>query len=108
MTTNSDRASARIYTFPARGRFAAGQRDETKPVVNFTSHPVKAVVGEAWYHDEAIKEAATDDGRHTKQVDKDERCFKDLHVASSSLRAAGAALYKVADAPVPPPRRRAV
>mgnify|MGYP003333523105 FL=1 len=57
MTTNSDRASARIYTFPARGRFAAGQRDETKPVVNFTSHPVKAVVGEAWYHDEAIKEA---------------------------------------------------
>ncbi|MEW6450685.1 MAG: DUF2735 domain-containing protein [Pseudomonadota bacterium] len=56
MTTNPDRASAKIYTFPARGRFAAGQREETKPSLNFTSQAMKAVVGEAWYHDEAIKE----------------------------------------------------
>jgi hypothetical protein len=56
MTTNSDRASAKIYAFPARGRFASGYREDKKPTVNFTSHPVKAVVGEAWYHDEAIKD----------------------------------------------------
>ena len=55
MTTNSDRASAKIYTFPARGRFAAGQREEKKPTLNFTSQPMKTAVGEAWYHDEAIK-----------------------------------------------------
>ena len=57
MTTNSDRASAKIYTFPARGRFAAGRQEETKPVLNFTSQTVKAAVGEAWYHDAAIKES---------------------------------------------------
>ena len=56
MTTNSDRASAKIYTFPARGRFAAGQREEIKPALNFTSQAVKTAVGEAWYHDEAIKD----------------------------------------------------
>jgi hypothetical protein len=56
MTTNSDRASAKIYTFPARGRFAAGAREETRPALNFASQPVRAAVGEAWYHDEAIKD----------------------------------------------------
>lgn len=56
MTTNPDRASAKIYMFPARGRFAAGQREETKPALNFTSQSVKTAVGEAWYHDEAIKD----------------------------------------------------
>jgi hypothetical protein len=58
MTTNSDRASAKIYTFPARGRFAAGRQDEMKPALNFTSQAVKAAVGDAWYHDAAIKESA--------------------------------------------------
>lgn len=58
MTTNSDRASAKIYTFPARGRFAAGRRDEMKPALNFASQPVRTAVGEAWYHDAAIKESA--------------------------------------------------
>ena len=57
MTTNSDRASAKIYNFPARGRFAAGYREETKPALNFASHPVKAAVGDAWYHDAAIKDS---------------------------------------------------
>jgi hypothetical protein len=56
MTTNSDRASAKIYTFPARGRFAAGSREETKPTRNFISQAVRTAVGEAWYHDEAIKD----------------------------------------------------
>ena len=56
MTTNSDRASAKIYTFPARGRFAAGRQEEMKPALNFTSQTVKVAVGEAWYHDAAIKD----------------------------------------------------
>jgi hypothetical protein len=58
MTTNSDRASAKIYTFPARGRFAAGRQEEMKPMLNFTSQPVRTAVGDAWYHDAAIKESA--------------------------------------------------
>jgi hypothetical protein len=67
MTTNSDRASAKIYTFPARGRFAAGQRDETKPTLNFTSHVVKTAVGEAWYHDAAIRESAIKDEQQPRK-----------------------------------------
>ena len=57
MTTNSDRESAKIYQFPARGRFA-NQRDETKPTATLTSQQVvKAAVGSGWYHDAAIQEA---------------------------------------------------
>jgi hypothetical protein len=56
MTTNSDRASATIYTFPARGRFAANQRIEPKPTVSLPSPHLKTVAG-AWYHDEAIEDA---------------------------------------------------
>jgi hypothetical protein len=58
MTTNSDRESANIYQFPARGRFAANQRDETKPTATLTSQQVvKAAVGSGWYHEAAIEEA---------------------------------------------------
>jgi hypothetical protein len=58
MTTNSDRESAKIYPFPARGRFTANQRDETKPTAALTSQQVvKAAVGSGWYHDAAIQEA---------------------------------------------------
>jgi len=67
MTTNSDRASAKIYTFPARGRFAAGPRDEMKPALNFTSQTVKTAVGEAWYHDAAIKESAIKDEQQPRK-----------------------------------------
>jgi len=58
MTTNSDRASATIYQFPARGRFAASvQRDET-PTANLTSQQVvKAAGGSGWYHEAAIEDA---------------------------------------------------
>jgi uncharacterized protein DUF2735 len=55
MTTGS----ARIYQFPARGRFAAsGQRETTEPAAT-TALPrdVKVVAGSAWYHDEAIQVA---------------------------------------------------
>ena len=59
MTTNSDRASAKIYQFPARGRFAAsGHREDAKTTAPLPSPPVvKAAVGSGWYHEEAIQEA---------------------------------------------------
>jgi len=57
MTTNSDRASAKIFQFPARGRFAAsGHREET--TAPLASPPVvKAAMGSGWYHEEAIQDA---------------------------------------------------
>jgi hypothetical protein len=55
MTTNSDRESAKVYQFPSRGRFAANQRHETKPLTS--QQVVKAAVGSGWYHEAAIEEA---------------------------------------------------
>jgi hypothetical protein len=53
MTTGS----ARIYQFPARGRFApSGQREASEPAATAAlPRDVKIVVGSAWYHDEAIQ-----------------------------------------------------
>jgi uncharacterized protein DUF2735 len=55
MTTGS----ARIYQFPAGGRFAAtGQREATESsAIAAFPRDVKIVVGSAWYHDEAIQVA---------------------------------------------------
>ncbi len=49
--------SARIYPFPARGRFAADQRSEkSQPATNFSSaRAANIVFGDAWYHDEALE-----------------------------------------------------
>jgi hypothetical protein len=56
MTTNSEEAgSAKIYQFPARGRFAAVTPRESKPTAIPPQH-VAAVSG-GWYHDEAIQDA---------------------------------------------------
>ena len=57
MTTNG---SAKIYQFPARGRFAANlHREDAKPVANLVpSQVVEVVASSGWYHDEAIQEAA--------------------------------------------------
>lgn len=59
MTTNVHRESARIYTFPARGRFAAGAAQERVPedASRTPSHAASAALGSAWYHEEAIREA---------------------------------------------------
>jgi hypothetical protein len=58
MTTNSDRESAKIYQFPARGRFAANVQRDAKPTLNLTPlQVVKAAVGSGWYHEAAIEEA---------------------------------------------------
>jgi hypothetical protein len=57
MTTSSDRASAQIYQFPARGRFAASTvRDETTAALN-SPQVVKSAVGSGWYHEAAIEDA---------------------------------------------------
>jgi len=52
-------ASARIYQFPARGRFApSGQREATEHSATATlPRDVKVVASSGWYHDEAIQAA---------------------------------------------------
>jgi hypothetical protein len=58
MTTNSDRASAKIFQFPPRGRFAVADQGDEKPAMGpAASRVAKVAVGGAWYHDEAIAEA---------------------------------------------------
>lgn len=55
MTTESQRETATIYTFPARGRFAAGGGSEG-PIREIGQRAAPTVVGSGWYHDEAIRE----------------------------------------------------
>jgi hypothetical protein len=54
MTTDFPRATATIYAFPPRGRFAMNaQREDTQSVFQ-PPRGVKVASG-AWYHDEAIQ-----------------------------------------------------
>jgi hypothetical protein len=58
MTTNSDRASATIFQFPPRGRFAVADQSDEQPATSLAASRVaKVAMGGAWYHDEAIAEA---------------------------------------------------
>jgi len=52
MATNEQSGSATIYQFPPRGRFAARQEAVTSQQATLAA---RAVVGGAWYHDEAIE-----------------------------------------------------
>jgi hypothetical protein len=59
MTTNvsaTPTASAKIYTFPPRGRFAL-RIDDTAPAAANVQLPrgAELVPGSGWYHDEAIQ-----------------------------------------------------
>jgi len=58
MTTNftgTPTASAKIYTFPPRGRFAL-RVDDTASAANVQlPRGVELVSGSSWYHDEAIQ-----------------------------------------------------
>jgi hypothetical protein len=66
MTTNSDRASAMIFQFPARGRFATGdQSREAKLPANvvLSTGVARVAAGGAWYHDEAIQESIRESER---------------------------------------------
>lgn len=55
MTETVERQSATIYVFPARGRFAV--RADQTGAATASARSVKTGCGEAWYHDDAIREA---------------------------------------------------
>jgi hypothetical protein len=55
--------SAKIYTFPPRGRFALRMNGDvlTAPAHVELPHGAKLMSGAAWYHDEAIQEESLHD-----------------------------------------------
>lgn len=55
MTTEPRPATATIYNFPARGRFAT-VRERDRAETATTPRLVETVMGSGWYHDEAIRE----------------------------------------------------
>ena len=57
MTANSDRVSAQIFQFPARGRFAAaGSRDDNSVASVAAPRAARIAMGSGWYHDQAIQD----------------------------------------------------
>jgi len=58
MNTDINHASATIYQFPVRGRFAATPRhDEMKRVSEMVIND--AALGGSWYHEAAVRETET-------------------------------------------------
>lgn len=59
MSAQNERTSAKVYQFPVRGRFANpnGFRQPEKPLPTVS-------YGDAWYHDEAMKEEQKAKARH--------------------------------------------
>ncbi len=57
MTTSMDRASAKIYQFPLRGRFAANNGGEDKFAAKIAMPYATKIAFGSWYHEEAIREA---------------------------------------------------
>ena len=58
MTTTFS-GSAKIYTFPPRGRFALGMREDSQAVSSVQlPRGVMVASGSGWYHDQAIQDAA--------------------------------------------------
>ncbi len=58
MTMSNSRETAKIYAFPARGRFAASSQGEEftqRPANVQVPHAVLIASGSGWYHDEAIQ-----------------------------------------------------
>lgn len=56
--------SAKIYTFPARGRFAlSSQRDAFDAANTPMPRGVKIASGSGWYHEAAIEDASNNSGR---------------------------------------------
>lgn len=55
----TDRGSAKIFVFPARGRFAASaQREQSnRTLEQALPRMAKVASGSGWYHDEAIRDA---------------------------------------------------
>jgi hypothetical protein len=64
MTANSDRVSAQIFQFPARGRFAAaGHADEKSGADPLAPRVPRIAMGSGWYHDQAIQDAERESER---------------------------------------------
>ncbi|MBV9259813.1 MAG: DUF2735 domain-containing protein [Pseudolabrys sp.] len=67
MTTDLQRqsanTSAKIYEFPARGRFALQRRDNNAALASpaSVSRCATAASGSAWYHEEAVEAAIHDE-----------------------------------------------
>lgn len=58
MTTQQS-GSAEIIQFPARGRFAVGLQQNSASAASMNASRIARVAsGGAWYHDEAIRDAA--------------------------------------------------
>jgi hypothetical protein len=58
MSTSLSRASATIYTFPPRGRYAIREQDSAMPAAGLALPlGVKPSSGSGWYHEEAIQAA---------------------------------------------------
>jgi hypothetical protein len=58
MSTSMSRASATIYTFPPRGRFAIREQDTSVPATALQLPlGMKVSSGSGWYHEEAIQAA---------------------------------------------------
>lgn len=57
--TNFQGGSAKIFTFPARGRFAEARPRNDATALDAGRLPcvTPVVCGDNWYHDEAIREA---------------------------------------------------
>ncbi len=57
--TTSNSATATIYTFPPRGRFAAAGQQQNSAAGALANAPLPrtlvAASGSGWYHDEAIR-----------------------------------------------------
>jgi hypothetical protein len=59
MSTSLSRASATIYTFPPRGRFAIREQDTSIPATGLQlPRGVNISSGSGWYHEEAIQAAS--------------------------------------------------
>ena len=55
--TTLNSGSAKIYTFPARGRFASGEQSSGSSPAADLARVATTACGSAWYHDEAIQES---------------------------------------------------
>jgi hypothetical protein len=57
--TTSTSGSAKIYTFPPRGRFLVGNTPETvEPLAPTWQPPIARIAPDSgWYHDEAIAQS---------------------------------------------------
>ena len=57
MSTSLSRASATIFTFPPRGRYAIREQDMSTPAATLPHGAVLSPSGSGWYHEEAIQAA---------------------------------------------------